>query len=554
LENGIDIMALIRFAGLGLCVLCVSFMLLPLAARSAQQVSLAELADQAKSTDEAVQLTAIQELGQRGAPAVSVLIDLLKAESPAARGHAARSLGTIGAPAKEAAQGLIDLLADPEQSVRRQALSALAAIRPGPKVTVPLFVKLMQDSDPGVRMRVMQAVADAKADAVPALVEALKNDGATYWACLILRDIGPDATGAVPALEDKLKDKRPEIRREAILALAAIGAPKAVEKIVPLLKDEPSQIAATYALGVLAQIPAGAESILRANAKSKDALLSTTSLWALARVHPDDVPLKRAALTQLVARLKDQDPFVRTAAARALASLPPSPEIAGPIIEKALAGADETTVHYMLDTLAGLGPQVVPRLIAGLKHKALRAQIAYILGQMGEPAAAATNELAGLLNDEDPNVGIEAAHALAKIGPRAKAAVPALIGALKQPEGATAYGAAYALGVIGPAAAAAEPELLNRIKQPENSLSLISAWSLIKIRGASPDTASKVLPTLLAGLESRLPISRQTAADTLADLGPLAGSAATAALERATKDDDEAVRQAATKALKSIKR
>jgi HEAT repeat protein len=404
-----------------------------------------------------------------------------------------------------------------------------------------------------VRMRVMQAVADAKADAVPSLVEALKNEGAAYWACLILRDIGPDATGAVSALVDKLKDKRPEIRREAILALAAIGSPDAAEKIVPLLKDEPSQIAGTYALGVLDQIPPGAESIVRANTESKDALLSTTSLWALARVHPDDLQLKRTALTQLVARLKDKDPFVRTAAARALAALPPSPEIAGPIIEKALAGADEATVHYMLDTVAGLGPQVVPRLIAGLKYKALRAQIVYILGQIGEPAAAATGELAGLLADEDPNVSTEAAHALAKIGPRAKAAVPALIAALKQPEGTTAYGAAYALGMIGPGAAASEPELLNRIKHPENSLSLISVWSLIRIRGATAQTATKVLPTLLAGLKSTLPLSRRTAADTLADLGPLANGAV-AELKRATKDDDDGVRAAATRALTLIER
>ena len=236
------------------------------------------------------------------------MTELLKSDSPITRAYAARALGTVGAPAKEAAESLIALLGDSDPVVRRQALAAIAAIRPGPKVTVPLFAKLMQDSDPGIRLRVMQAVADAKGAAVPALVEALNNESAAYWACLILRDIGPDAVAAVPALAEKLKDPNAEIRREAILALAAIGSPDAAAKLVPLLKDETARTAATFALGALGKIPADAEATIQANAKSSDGLLSTTSLWALTRVHPNDVKLKRAALTQIVARLKDQDP------------------------------------------------------------------------------------------------------------------------------------------------------------------------------------------------------------------------------------------------------
>ena len=44
-----------------------------------------------------------------------------------------------------------------------------------------------------------------------------------YWACLILREIGPEAKAATGALTAKLKDPRPEIRREATLALASTG-------------------------------------------------------------------------------------------------------------------------------------------------------------------------------------------------------------------------------------------------------------------------------------------------------------------------------------------
>ena len=518
-----------------------------------QQPGIEETIAATKSPDEAARLTAIQNLGTRGgAPAIAALTELLKSDSPVTRAYAAKALGTIGAPAKDAAESLIALLGDSDAGVRRQAIAAIAAIRPGPKVTVPLFAKLMHDADPGIRLRVMHAVADAKGAAVPALIEALKNESAAYWACLILRDIGPDAVGAVPALVEKLKDPQPETRREAVLALAAIGSPDAAAKIAPLLKDETARTAATFALGSLGKIPPDAESVIQANVKSSDGLLSTTSLWALTRVHPNDVKLKRAALTQIVARLKDQDPFVRTAAARALASLPPSPEIAGPIFEKAMADADATTTHYMLDALAGLGPQAVPRLIAALKYEALRAQTAYILGQIGPPAVAATPALAKLTSDPDPNVAVEAAHALAKIGPGAKAAVPALIEVLKQPESKSAHAAVFALGMIGPGAAAAEPALLEVIKGKDDSMSMLSAWAIIKIRGVSAETAAKVIPELLVALASHLPQSRQAAAESLGELGPLAKSAVEK-LERATKDENEGVRAAAGKALKAIR-
>ena len=217
---------------------------------------------------------------------------------------------------------------DPDETVRRQIVQAVLHIHPGPQVTVPLCVKLMEDPDPGVRMRVLNAIANAGPQAVPGLIEALKNDRAAYWACLVLRDIGPAAKDAVPALAKKIEDPRPDIRREAILALAAIeeAARPAIPQIAAALSDENTRQAATYALGRIGQIPKEVEAKIRANANSDDKVLSTTSLWAVARVHPDDKPIRRSATRRLIERLKDQDPLVRAAAAHALAALPPAPK------------------------------------------------------------------------------------------------------------------------------------------------------------------------------------------------------------------------------------
>jgi HEAT repeat protein len=523
----------------------------------AMDSSVKELTGQLKSSDETARLKAIDELGLQGgkaAEAVAPLTGLLKDKSAAVRARAARALGKIGAPAKSAAPELASLLKDADDSVRRQAVQAIIAIRPSPKVMIPLFIKLMEDADPGVQMRVMNDVAEAGEAAVPALIEALKNDKTTYWACIVLREIGPAAKVAAPALAEKLKDPRPEIRREAVLTLGALNEASipVLPQIAAALDDEDARTAATFVMGQLGKIPANAEVKIRANAKSDDKFLSTVSLWALARVHPEDKELRRQATEQLVEGLKEQDPFVRVAAARALAALPPAPEITFPILEKALKDADTTTIHHALDALASLGPQAVPRLVDILKqNKELRVQVAYTLGQIGPGAAAATEALAGLIADEDFNVSTEAVLALAKIGPAAGSAVPALMAALQKENCPNAHAIIFALGKIGPQAAAAEPVLLKEMNGKDGSLAIISAWSYTQIQPRSAKTAAKAIPVLVSGLSDSLPETRKAAAEALGDLGPLAREAIPA-LQKAAKDDSKAVREAAAKALESI--
>ncbi len=168
-------------------------------------------------------------------------------------------MGEIGTPAKPAVPALVELAKDPDETVRRQVVKAVMKIRPGPQVMVPLCVKLLEDSDPGVRIRILHAIAEAGPKAVPGLIVALKNEKAAYWACLVLREIGPAAKDAVPALVDKLQDPRPEIRREAILALAAMGdaATAAVEPIAATLGDEHARGGGNLRLGPHRPDPCG---------------------------------------------------------------------------------------------------------------------------------------------------------------------------------------------------------------------------------------------------------------------------------------------------------
>jgi HEAT repeat protein len=530
-------------------------MLAGLAAQAAE-VSVTDAIGNLKSADEALRLQAIDELGAKGkkaAEAVAPLTALLTDVSPTVRAHAATALGEIGESARPAVPALAKLINDSDKTVRRQAVQAIVRAHPGPKVMVPLLVKSLEDGDPGVRMRILQAIADQGEKAVPGLIVALKSDKAAYWACLALREIGPAGKDAVPALIERLKDKRPEVRREAILTLAVMGdaALPAVGPIAASLDDEAMDDAAIYALARIGKVPADTEARIKTIAKSDDKMLSTASLWALARIHPEDKELRREVGEQLVSRLKDEDPLVRVAAARALTALPPAPEIMVPIWEKAFEDADETVVLNALDALAQLGAPAVPRLIAALKHENIRVHVVYVLGQIGPVAAPATEALAKLIDNEDEEVAHEAVLALAKIGPGAKAAVPALIKAIDGGENTNAAAIAYALGKIGPDAMEAEPVLSKLLKIPDENLALASAWALAKIHPASAEIAKNTVPLLTAGLTDELPLIRHGAAEALGALGDLAKDALPA-LQKATSDTDKAVGEAATEAIKQI--
>jgi HEAT repeat protein len=545
--------------GNGLLLGVAGLLMLVGTAGQAADASTEDLIGKLNSADSAVRLKAIDELGARGAnaaEAVAPLTTLLTDASAEVRSHAARSLGEIGAPAKPAAPALAALLKDDDPVVRRQVVQALVAIRPGPKVMIPLFINLLKDADPGVQVRVLNAVSEAGEAAVPGLIEALKNDEVAYWACVVLREIGPAAKAAVPALAEKLKDPRPDIRLQAVLALGAMheAALPAVPQIAATLGDEHTRTAATFVLGELATIPADAEKTIWSNAKGHDPLLSTVSIWVLTRTHPEDTNLRRAATEHLMARLKDQDAYVRVVAARALAALPPAPEITLPIWEKAMKDADATTVHHALDALAALGAPAVPRLVDILqKHKELRVEAAYTLGQMGPAAAGATDALAKLVADEDVNLATEAVLALGKIGPTAKDAVPALCEALQRDGEINAHAIIVTLGNIGPAAAVAKPMVLKAMQSEDKALAVVAASTLTQIEPPSSlsQAAAKAVPVLMAGLGDSLPETRKAAAESLAALGPLARDAVPA-LQKTTNDHVKAVREAAAKALKSI--
>jgi HEAT repeat protein len=253
--------------------------------------------------------------------------------------------------------------------------------------------------------------------------------------------------------------------------------------------------------------------------------------------------------------LKDKNAFVRAMAARALVALPPAPDITIPILEKELKGADENTMHMAMEALAALGAPAVPRLIEGLKNEKFRPEIIYTLGRIGPKAAAATDELAKLVNDKNSRVAHEAIIALGNIGPGAKAAVPALVKALKESGNKDMNDSAieYALGKIGADAKSAEAAIEDELASKDENVRMMGAWALAQIDPTSSDVAKKDLPVLIAGLSDEDAAERLLAAEALGDFGPLAKDAIEA-LQKATHDSDKNVAAAAAAALTAVQK
>lgn len=525
-------------------------------AASAAEADVSELIQSLRSPTESVRLEAIDRLGRAGpkaAEAVGALTRLLEDESATVRAHAAQALGHIGAPAKPAVKALASLITDEDALVRRAAVGALQDIRPGPEVGVPIIVKVLEDADPAARIRALDALAEQGKEAVPHLIEAMAKEEAVYWACLVLSEIGPDAEEAVPALIKVLDDERPGVRREAILALAAIGeaSAPATEALVEALDCEINGVVATYALGKIGRVPPAAEKKITKNTKSDDGVLATVSLWALARLHPDDAALQRRTVRRLAEFLKSDDPRQRVAAARALVELDPDPEIARPIIKKVMDGASPEVLHAAMDAIASLGEKTLPRMIEALEAPEVRARAAAIIARIGPKAKRGVPALVEALEDPDPETRNEVLFALASIGPGAEGAVPAVAKALGDADMNVRYAACYALGSIGPAATSAKAALQRNLGSPDDFLSMSSAWALARIDPGCTETAPKSVPLLVKALEQPDAMTRLHAAESLGLLGPLAKDAV-GALKKALQDDNADVRDAATGALKAI--
>ena len=142
----------------------------------------------------------------------------------------------------------------------------------------------------------------------------------------------------MPALSELITCEDPAMRREALLAVGAMGsaARDSVPAAIDAMRDtNPSvRYSACYALGQIGSAAGEAKSALQQELDGTDPLLALVSAWALARIEPDCSQTTPKAVPQLIDALDDPEPMVRLEAATSLRCLGPRAKLAVPALTR----------------------------------------------------------------------------------------------------------------------------------------------------------------------------------------------------------------------------
>lgn len=384
--------------------------------------------------------------GTLGAPAVPVLIDLLKDDDPALRRMAGYALGQIGPEGRPAVPTLIEALRRlPDREAREHIAGALAGT--GADAVGPL-VRALRDPDPKVRGGAARAIeklgAQAQA-AVPALVAALSDpeppddprppdksrfDGwnregepwpSGFYAAL--RAIG---VAAVPRLLEDLGGPDRQARLVAMKALGFLGydARSAVPMLIALLRDPALRGEAASALGGIGPAARSAIPPLVAALKDPEAAFRAGAAESLGRIgwsrqmaQYSSRTVARGAIAPLAAALADPDARVRAAAARALGDIGSEASVA------------------------------IPQLVALFRDPAADARAAAVRTflRVGDIPRPALGTVAGLLSDTDRRVRLAAATIIEDDNLATDVIIEGLLAALRDPDADVRAEAAYRL-------------------------------------------------------------------------------------------------------------
>jgi HEAT repeat protein len=510
--------------------------------------------------DPNVRWRSARALGDYDAQAISAapaLRNLLKGNEAIVQYHAAVALGRIGDKSDETVQALVAAATGKDERIARAAIASLRELEPGREHVLKALGELLKSENDAVVLHAMEAIVEHGKQSVPLLNDALAKPETAYLACTAIEHLGPEAAETVPALSELLgKTKHSQVLIQALLALASIGpaAEAASPKVVTFLdwKDDATvPVAAAYALGSIGA--KDADEALRAAMTKENPFLQMVAAWAIAKLNPEDNAALKTAVEKLVQGLKNNDPAIRTAAAKCLQKLQAPPEVVAPELVKLISDKDPEVQAHAVDAIASLGESVVPRVIIGLERPELREAAVQVLRKLGPKASGAVAPLIKAAEGAKPKFRTEVQLALGAIGPAAAPATEMLVKSLTSSDAGERESALYALRQIGPKAGAAVRPLLQKMQADDSFDSKAAAWALARIAPNNEQVSLNVVRKLARGLSDGNEVVRLESAAALGEMGTSAKTAA-AQLEKAAKDDSsEAVRSTAAEALQHIR-
>ena len=304
----------------------------------------------------------------------AALLKTLRQETdPDVAASAAISLGKIGT---EAVPDLLKLLEDSSEDCRYHAAIALRQLRSEAVPAVKPLTKLLTSREADVRQAATRALAAIGEPALPALLETLREPEASFreGALIGLTEMGSSAARAVKPIIAALQDKEIAVARQAALALGALGQAEAVEPLLQALQARDSLLrryaitslgqlgpTAKAAIPNLAEVLRGPQADLRDSAALALLRIGKESQPALRKLLADKEPRVRIlallvlgrlggseAVTDMAARLKDDNDEVRFFAARSLRELGTAARSAQEALQEALEAAKEPELQREL--------------------------------------------------------------------------------------------------------------------------------------------------------------------------------------------------------------
>jgi HEAT repeat protein len=328
---------------------------------------------------------------------------------------------------------------DRAPSGRAESTIRGAAGREASRSSVPALIAKLKDGDPAVRARAIGDIRQienygAKEPALAPVLAALKDEDSTVRA---------EAAEALPAFRDNvrvlkalvgaLRDPSADVRRQAALALVFVGSdggevtpdPRVMEPLTGALSDEDPRVR-------------------EAAATSLDTTFGTYSEPGLL-----DPTVRSRAVDALVARLRDDSPQVRIAAASALDPAR-DPRAVEPLIASLRDREPKVRAAAALGVSRPGDPRAVNPLIAALRDRDADVRASAVIGlysvySVGGPQPVAP--VVAALGDNEPRVRDWAANILGEM--KEKSAVKPLLTALQEPEPRARASAALTLGRIG---------------------------------------------------------------------------------------------------------
>jgi HEAT repeat protein len=444
----------------------------------------------------------------------------------------ARNGGRSGL-AREFSADLLAAMKDMDAGVRAAAARALGKLNPPLKEASAALAEALAAEDAGLR----QAAADGLLAFLSSMRDQVKR-GSQYWD-VTPAEMAEVAAVLVPIAGKGTNDKDLQVRRTCLETIR-LAAVLLEEMVVELAHAEQEQLEALLTPGRKLNAAQRADVAREIELiKSERALL---------------LPIARALAAQvpaLIRNLGTEDTGVVLATCTAAEALPPAQRRLQRKAAQLVLFDDKKPAKAPEDPFGPELPKLVPALAALAAHKEVRVRLAalYALEELEGGAAPAMDVLVKALQDGDPFVRWAAARVMGKMAPaQSDKAVPALAKALADENGDVRATAAAALERYRSAAKEAVPALAKAVASGEPEMRVLA----IRALGAVGTEAKPAVPDLAKALTAAEPEVRLEAVRALGKLGPTARPARDALL-KLLDDPDVEVRRTAAEALLATK-